>query len=56
MPVIVGAIAALLTFIVIGSLLAPLGTMHPVEIAIIAFVAMVAGVAAGVWEVRRRRS
>ncbi|MFB4271252.1 hypothetical protein [Nonomuraea sp. GTA35] len=56
MPVIVGAIAALLTFIVVGSLLAPLGAMGVVEIAVIAFVALVAGVAAGVWEARRRRS
>ncbi|GAA2841979.1 hypothetical protein [Nonomuraea rubra] len=56
MPVIVGAIAALLTFIVIGSLLAPLGAMGPVEIAVIAVVALAAGIAAGVWEARRRRS
>ncbi|UBU12651.1 hypothetical protein [Nonomuraea gerenzanensis] len=55
MPVIVGAIAALLTFIVIGSLLAPLGAMGTVEIAVIAFVGLIAGVAAGVWEARRRR-
>jgi hypothetical protein len=55
MPIVVGAAAALLGFVLVGSVMAALGVMGSAEIIINVVAGLTAGVVAAIWEARRRK-
>ncbi|MEV0614644.1 hypothetical protein AB0I81_15045 [Nonomuraea sp. NPDC050404] len=55
MPIVVGAAAALLGFVLVGSVMAALGVRGGVEIIISTVAGVTAGVMVAVWEARRRK-
>ncbi|MEV0390978.1 hypothetical protein [Nonomuraea sp. NPDC050643] len=55
MPVVVGAAAAILTIVLVGTITAAIGGLGDVELVVVVLLGLIAGVMTGVWEVRRRR-
>ena len=55
MPVVVGAVAAILVIVLVGNLMTPFGFLGVAEIIATVLIGLAAGVAAGIWESRRRR-
>ncbi|SEG87897.1 hypothetical protein SAMN05444920_106150 [Nonomuraea solani] len=55
MPVVIGVASAVVVIVLVGTLASAVGNLGEVEIAVVVLLGLIAGVMAGVWEVRRKR-